>query len=90
MYYSWQDFLTNTAFTVDQYRQFCRRNLNGDVNTAIQPFVVAYDAVPLLHLLYCLFIHNLSLSNNFSSSCLNKIVTKLAIIFHTTMTFCQF
>jgi hypothetical protein len=75
-----KDFLSHTTFTINEHRQFCWCYLNGYVNAAVQPLIVAHNSIALFGLLYSLIVHEASF----------KVVTKLAIILDTTMTFCQF
>ena len=71
-------FLTHTALAGNQHGQVSRRHLNGHINGARQPRIIAYDAKPQLDLLYFCFCHDdynsssalssfsLSLSSRFS------------------------
>ena len=58
MNHSWQHLLTHTALAINQYRQFRRCHLNGNIDASVQPLIVAHDAIPLLHLLYDFIIHS--------------------------------
>jgi hypothetical protein len=43
----WDNLLTHTAFTDNEHRKVCWRNLESYVESMVQRLAVAYDIVPL-------------------------------------------